>query len=196
MPRLYHREGAGRPPRVRWALEEAGAPYEYVVMDQETGKGEEHARRHPLGRVPVLESDDGLLFESAALCLHIADLNPDAELIPAPGTHGRALVYQWTLFAMTELEQAMIRAAMARRGDDAKATQSADARLVKAFAVLGDALAEGDYVTGERFTIADVVVGGVCESARAFDVFTDSPAVRAYLERLDARPAKQRAYDH
>jgi glutathione S-transferase len=196
MHRLYQREGAGRPPRVRWALEEAGAPYEYVVMDQEAGKSEEHARRHPLGRVPVLESDEGLLFESAALCLHVADLNPDAGLIPAPGTHERALVYQWTLFAMTELEQAMLRAYTARRGDDPKAAASADARLAKAFAVLADALAGKDYVTGDRFTIADVVVGGVCESARHYELFTDQPNVCAYLERLDARPAKQRAYDH
>ena len=84
--RLYHREGAGRPPRVRWAFEEAGAPYEWVVMDDGTGHGAEHARRHPLGRVPVLESDDGLVYESAALCLHVADLNPAAGLISAPGT--------------------------------------------------------------------------------------------------------------
>ena len=194
MQRLYQREGAGRPPRVRWALEEAGAPYEWVVMDAEVGRGEEHARRHPLGRVPVLESDEGLLFESAAICLHIADLNPDAGLIPAIGTHERAEVYQWTLFAMTELETAMLRAYSARRGTDADAAAKADARLVKVFDVLGAALDGNTYVTGDRFTIADVVVGGVCESARKYDVLPDSPNVRAYLEHLDTRPAKQRAY--
>ena len=86
LQRLYHREGAGRPPRVRWALEEAGVSYEYVVMDEDEGHGPEHAERHPLGRVPVLETDEGLLFESAALCLHIADSNPDANLIAPLGT--------------------------------------------------------------------------------------------------------------
>ena len=194
--RLYQREGAGRPPRVRWALEEAGAPYEYVVMDKETGHGEEHARRHPLGRVPVLESDEGLLFESAALCLHIADLHPDAELIPAIGTYERAQVYQWAFFAMTELEPAMIRAAQTRRGNDADATSAADEKLTKVFDVLGDALYGHEYVVGDRFTIADVVVGGVCESARKYDVLPGIPKVHDYLEQLDARPAKQRAYDH
>jgi len=194
--RLYQREGAGRPPRVRWALEEAGAPYEYVVMDSEVGRGEEHARRHPLGRVPVLESDEGLLFESAAICLHIADLHPDAGLIPAIGTYERAQVYQWTLFAMTELEPAMIRAYSARRRTDADATAAADVRLVKVFDVLGSALDGHAYVVGDRFTIADVVVGGVCESARHYDVLPSSPNVRPYLEHLDTRPAKQRAYEH
>jgi glutathione S-transferase len=194
MLRLYQRQGAGRPPRVRWALEEAGAPYEWVVMDSEEGHGEAHRRRHPLGRVPVLEGDDGLLFESAALCLHVADLNPQAELIPAPGSHERGQVYQWTFFAMTELEPAMVRAYTARRRDDADATAKADERLAKAGAVLAARLEEHDYVVDDRFTIADIVLGGVLVSARKYDLLVDSPSLRAYLERLDGRPAKQLAY--
>ena len=194
MQRLYQREGAGRPVRVRWALEEAGAPYDYIVMDLETGRGEEHARRHPLGRVPALETDDGTLFESAALCLHIADLNPQAGLIPATGTHERGEVYQWAFFAMTELEPAMVRTIVTRRGSDPDETAKAEARLRKAADVLADVLAARGYLVGDRFTIADVVVGGVLESARQYDVLPDSSTVRSYLERLDSRPAKKRAY--
>jgi glutathione S-transferase len=193
--RLYHREGAGRPPRVRWALEEAGAPYDFIVMDAEVGRGEEHARRHPLVRVPVLETDEGTLFESAALCLHIADLHPEAGLIPALGSHERATVYQWSFFAMTELEPAMIRTILARRGSDADETAKAEVRLAKAAQVIADVLDRRDYVAGDDFTIADVVVGGVLDSARHYDVMPNSPTLRSYLERLDARPAKQRAYD-
>jgi glutathione S-transferase len=194
MPRLYHREGAGRPARVRWALEEAGAPYDFIVMDSETGRSDEHARRHPLGRVPALETDDGTLFESAALCLHIADLHPDAGLIPAAGTHERGEVYQWAFFAMTELEPAMVRAVVTRRGSDADETAKAEARLSKVGTVLADVLGRADYLVGGRFTIADVVVGGVLSSARDYDVVPDLPALREYLERLDGRPARQRAY--
>ena len=194
MQRLYQREGAGRPVRVRWALEEAGSPYDYIVMDLETGRGEEHARRHPLGRVPALETDDGTLFESAALCLHIADLNPQAGLIPATGTHERGEVYQWAFFAMTELEPAMVRTIVTRRGSDPDETAKAEARLRKAADVLARVLAARGYLVGDRFTIADVVVGGVLESARQYDVLPDSSTVRSYLERLDSRPAKQRAY--
>jgi glutathione S-transferase len=194
MPRLYHREGAGRPPRVRWALEEAGAPYEFIVMDSETGRGEEHARRHPLGRVPALETDDGTLFESAALCLHIADLNPEAGLIPPTGTYERGEVYQWTFFAMTELEPAMVRAIVTRRGSDAEETAKATERLNRVGVVLADVLATADYLVGDRFTIVDVVVGGVLGSARTYDVLPDSPGLLSYLERLDGRPARQRAY--
>ena len=195
MQRLYHREGAGRPPRVRWALEEVGAPYDFVVMDSESGRGEEHARRHPLVRVPVLETDDGMLFESAALCLHIADLHPEAGLIPAPGTHARATTYQWVFFGMTELEPAMIRLILARRGSDEDETTKAEARLAKAADAIVGALDGRSYLVEDRFTIADIVVGGVVESARHYEVMPESPALLAYLEGLDARPAKQRAYD-
>jgi glutathione S-transferase len=192
--RLYHREGAGRPPRVRWALEEVGAPYDWVAMSTEEGKGEEHAKRHPLVRVPVLETDEGFLFESAGLCLHVADSHPDAGLIPDPGTFERAQIYQWAFFAMTELEPAMIRAFLARRGDDASAVERAEGRLAKAFRALVDALDGRDYLVADRFTIADVVAGGVLDSARHYELLPDLPELRAYLDRLDQRPAKQRAY--
>jgi glutathione S-transferase len=193
--RLYHREGAGRPPRVRWALEEAGAPYDFIVMDSEVGRDEDHARRHPLVRVPVLETDEGMLFESAALCLHIADQHPEAGLIPALGSHERATIYQWAFFAMTELEPAMIRVIVTRRGSDSDETGKAEARLTKVGGAIADALDGRDYVAADRFTIADVVVGGVLDTARHYDVMPDSPTLRSYLERLDDRPAKQRAYD-
>lgn len=194
MQRLYQRQGAGRPPRVRWALEEAGAPYDYVVMTSEEGKGDGHAGRHPLGRVPVLETADGLLFESAALCLHVADSYPDAALIPATGSFERAQVYQWAFFAMTELEPAVIRAYLALRGDDGERAAKAAERLTTVARALDEALDGQSYLLGGRFSIADVIVGGVFESARRYELLPDLSGARAYLERLDARPAKQRAY--
>src|SRR6478672_1886364 len=111
--RVYHREHAGRPLRILWTLEEIGEPYDVVLMTREESKGDEHRARHPLGRVPVLEDEQGwLVFESAAICLHLADLHPDAGLAPAPGTPERALLYQWTIFAPAELEPPLIESAV------------------------------------------------------------------------------------
>lgn len=194
MHRLYQREGAGRPPRVRWALEEAGAAYEYVVMTKENGLLAEHGSRHPLGRVPVLESDDGSLFESAAICLQIADRYPEAGLIPALGTFARGQVYQWSFFAMTEVEASMLRYYITRLGDDADANAKAEARRDKSMAALADALDGRDYLVGDSFTIADVIAGGVLDSARTYDLLPENPVLLAYLARLDAREAKQRAF--
>jgi glutathione S-transferase len=194
VPRLFQRQGAGRPPRVRWALEEAGAPYEYVVMTKENGLLDEHRSRHPLGRVPVFEGDEGSLIESAAICLHIADLHPEAGLIPAPGTYARGKVYQWSFFAMTEVEPAMLRYYTAREGTDDEATSKARARRDKAMDVLADALDGHDYLVDDTFSIADVVTGGVLDSARTYDLLPETAVLHAYLARLDAREAKQRAY--
>jgi glutathione S-transferase len=74
--RVFHREHAGRPVRVVWTLEELGQPYELTVLTGDGGRSEEHRARHPLGRVPVLEDDEGFVFESAAICLHLADMHP------------------------------------------------------------------------------------------------------------------------
>lgn len=194
MHRLFQRQGAGRPPRVRWALEEVGAPYDYVVMTKENGLLDEHRSRHPLGRVPVFDCDGGQLIESAAICLHIADLHPEAGLIPAPGTYARGLVYQWSFFAMTEVEASMLRYYTAREGTDADAASKAAARRDKAMQVLADALEGRDYLVDDTFSIADVVTGGVLDSARTYDLLPEIPVLHEYLERLDAREAKQRAY--
>jgi glutathione S-transferase len=102
--RLYHVPGS-RSTRVLWMLEEIGAPYELTVMTREARKTAERISRHPLGRVPVVEFDDGRpLFESAAICIQLADLHPEVGLIPPVGSLDHGLVYQWSFFAMTELE--------------------------------------------------------------------------------------------
>src|SRR5262245_22205578 len=108
--RLYHVPNSSSQ-RVLWLLEEVGEPYELTILGDRASRlaDPEHMARHPMGRVPVLEDDGEFLFESGALCLHVADRNPDTGLIPPVGTVDRARVYQWSLFAMTEIQAPMIR---------------------------------------------------------------------------------------
>lgn len=188
--RLYHVPGT-RSTRVLWLLEEIGAPYELTVITREERQTPEHRRRHPLGRVPVLEDDDGFVFESAALCLHLADLHPEAQLIPPLGTHERALVYQWTVFAMTELETAAIEA---RRGDDDPARAQAGAERFQAAAHAVERALEGhDYLVGDRFSVADLVCGAVLIFGKNAGLTDNLPNITGYLARLEARPARTRA---
>lgn len=94
--RAYHRPGAGRPVRASWELGEAGIPYELELVSGEGESAEHHRARHPLGRVPVLEEDDGrMVFESSAICLRAAQPAPAGGLIPGADTYERALTYQW-----------------------------------------------------------------------------------------------------
>ncbi len=162
--RLYHVPRT-RSIRVLWTLEETGAPYELTVLKSEERKSPEHLARHPLGVVPVLEDDQGFLFESGALCLHVADSYPDAGLIGPLGSHERALAYQWLFFAMTELESSFgDHARSTKAGDDERAA-AAKERFQVAAHVVEQALDGHDYLVGDRFGVADIVVGellGVC----------------------------------
>jgi glutathione S-transferase len=191
--RVVHREYAGRPIRVAWTLEELGEPYELTTMTREESRSEAHLERHPLGRVPVLESDDGFVFESAAICLHLADVFPEAQLMPEVGTHDRALVYQWTVFSPAEIEPPLIEAAVYGQKDPERAALARKRVDAAARAVAG-ALDGNEFLVGDRFTVADVLIGSALSwPARAgfADILPDS--VREYTERLSQRPAYQRA---
>ena len=108
-PRLYYMPRT-RSRRVLWLLEEIGAPCELTQIAGAQRQSAKDLRRHPLGRVPALELADGTtMFESAAICLQLADLNPDAGLIPPLGSAARAHVYQWVVFRMTALEGPLFR---------------------------------------------------------------------------------------
>jgi len=193
--RLFHREHAGRPVRVAWMLEELGEPYELRVITREEGRSEEHRARHPLGRVPVLEDDDGFVFESAAICLHLADRHPAAGLVPPPGTHDRALVYQWTVFAPAELEPPLIEAAMQAERDPERAA-AARSRFDAATSAVSNALEGTEYLVAGHFTVADVLVGTALAFTARAGFADDLPAnVKDYLARLAQRPAYQRAVE-
>lgn len=195
--RLYYvpRTRAIRP---RWVLEELGVPYELVRLDASKGETRtaEHRARQPLGHVPVLEDGDVRLFESAAICLWLAERFPEKGLLPPPGTPGRALAYQWLFYAVTELEppcgflSAQNRKPEAER--DPAAIAEAKERFRTAAAALEPMVGKG-HLVGGAFGIADVVVGAVLSWGKGLGALRDLPAVEAYLARLKERPAWKRA---
>jgi glutathione S-transferase len=170
---LYHLPGS-RSSRVLWALEETGAEYELVP-------------------VPVAEIDGSLLFETAALCLYIAETHSDAGLLPAVGTMDRARVYQWISFGLTEIEPGVVEVFRSKETDPARA-EAGKERVTVAAAVVEDALADGrDYLLGDAFTIADIICGGTLFGSRRFEIPLGENTNR-FLDRLAARPARKRAY--
>ena len=175
-----------------WLLEEIGAPYDLTIVGRDERQGDEHRGRHPLGRVPVIEEEGGFVFESAGILLHVADLHSESGLIPPIGTHDRALVYQWTLFAMTELEAEIIEFAGANESDPERA-ETAKEQFRTAAQVIEDALAGHEYLVGDRFTVADIACGAVLIYGKRFEAVVGMPEVDAYLDRLEARPARERS---
>jgi glutathione S-transferase len=191
MPRVYCMPRT-RSNRVLWLLEEIGQPYELTRILPEQRRSEAHLARHPLGRVPAVELDDGtVMFESAAICLQLADLAPEAGLLAPSGSAMRALAYQWTLFGMTELEVPLYRWIGALR--DQRDDNASRERFLSAAGVLSDALGEKEWLLGEGLSVPDIVCIGVLGSAHSRQLLGDWPVLQAYVERGESRPAHARA---
>ena len=172
-------------------------PFDLTVMSREVKQTPEYRALHPLGRSPVLEEEGGPVFESAALILHLADQNLEAGLIAAPGSHDRALQYQWCFFGMTDLEGAVMDIARQLWKDsgepDADVIDRATARFVATAGVIEQALGDADYLVANEFSVADIVVGSVLGFARTGEIAALPAGVVPYVDRLEARPARQRA---
>ena len=190
-PRLYYMPRT-RSSRVLWLLEEIGAPYELTEIRGAQRRSDEHLRRHPLGRVPALELGDGTtMFESAAICLQLADLNPQAGLIGAMGSPERGLVYQWVVFAVSELEGPLFR--WIRDLGEGTTESPAQDRFTNAAVAMQSALAERDWLVDDRFSVADVMCASVLQGANARELLRPWPELEAYVQRGEARPAYARA---
>ena len=194
--RLHH-QPRSRSTRVLWLLEELGIPYDLTVMSREDKQTPAYLALHPLGRSPVLEEEGGPVFESAALILHLADQNLDAGLIAPLGSHERALQYQWCFFGMTDMEGALVdiaRQLWKSSGEpDATIVESATARFLKTAGVIENVLDGADYLVGNTFSVADIVLGSVLAFARTGEITALPAGVVPYVDGLEARPARQRA---
>jgi glutathione S-transferase len=177
--------------RIRWALEEAGLPYEIVLMDFETVKSPEHRRWQPFGQVPAYRDDEVEMFESGAIVLHLAE---ESEALAPADKAGRARVTTWVVAALNSIEpHAQIYLSLHAGPDDERRTQ-ARARLDQRLAALGDWLGDEDYLEG-RFTAADIVMTCALRELVESGVLRAHPSLDAYRARCEARPAFARSLE-
>jgi glutathione S-transferase len=177
-----------RSSRVLWLIAELGAPVELTKLTPDERTSAEHLARHPLGRVPALELDDGtFMFESAAISLQLADLYPEAGLIAPLGSPERARAYQWVVFGMTELEAPLFR--WVRETPEESAASPARERFAQAATALEQALDGHDWLVADEFSVADVICASVLGSAHSRELLGEWPGLQAYVERAEARPA-------
>ena len=190
-PRLYYMPRT-RSSRVLWVFEEIGAPYDLTEIAGSERRSDEHLQRHPLGRVPALQLGDGTaMFESAAICLQLADLNPGAGLIGPVGSTERGLIYQWVVFAVTELEAPLFR--WIRELGDGITDSPARERFTQAAGAMQTELAERDWLVDDRFSVADVMCASVLQGANSRELLRPWPGLEAYVRNSEARPAFARA---
>jgi glutathione S-transferase len=190
---LYHLPRS-RSTRVLWTLEELGEPHEVSIVTREESRGAEHRTRHPLGRNPVIADDGANLFESAAIVLALADRDAQGRLSFPLGSRERELVYQWAFFAMLEIEAPTVIARDEKERDPERHTAARE-RVREAAAVIETALGEGEFIVGDRFSAADIVLGSVLIFARDQGLLEGGfPAISRYIDALIARPARASAY--
>ena len=191
-PLTFYTNPMSRGQIVRWALEEAGAGYDTVIVEYGADmKGADYLAINPMGKVPAIRHDGGVVTECAAICAYLADAFPEAGLAPAAAE--RADYYRWLFFAAGPLEQATIAKAM-------EWPVPADKSVMLGFGTYDDtvvaaesALSGGDFVCGDRFTMADVYFGSHIEWGLTMDTLPQRPAFEAYAERFKARAAHRRA---
>lgn len=189
-------------------LRELGVPFELALVDrtQAAHKSPAYLKLNPNGQIPVLVDGDLVLYETAAICLHLADRHPQAGLAPALGTAERAQLYKWLVWMTNTLQPRLMHFFYPDRVVDA--TDTAAAAQVKAraekdvVALLGQLDAQlashgGPWLLGERFGIADPFAFMLCRWTRGFK---SKPArnfvhLAPYLARVLARPAVARTVD-
>jgi len=189
--RLYH-QPRSRSVRVLWALAEADADYDLELLAREQKAEGWYRALHPLGRAPVAELAEGPLFESAALVWYVCDLHPDAALAAPVGSYERGLQYQWSFFASSELEPPLNEVARQLWGGgepDEGLIAAARERFGRAAQVIEHALGDREFMVGDRFTVADLGVGAVAGFAKTAELAGLPPAVDAYVQRMEERPA-------
>jgi glutathione S-transferase len=200
----YHPGNASLTPHI--VLEEIGAPFELVFVDRANAahKSAAYLKLNPNGQIPVLVDGDFVLYETAAICLYLADRFPDAQLAPPPGTAARGHFYQWLVWCTNTLQAMLMHYFYGERmvdaGDAPAAAQvkrHAEARVGAMLDILDAQLAShgGDWLLGERFSAVDPYALMLCRWTRNFARPARSlPHLGPYLQRMVARPAVQRAF--
>ena len=187
-------QGLVRDLRVRWALEEAGLPYEVMLIGPDDQKSDAYRAMQPFGQVPAYEENGLKLFESGAIVLRIAERS-EALLPRDPAARARAI--EWLFAAINTIEPPIAHLAgidlfwadqewaKLRRPD---AESGVRKRLEELAAVLGDK----PFLDGPRFTVGDLMMATVLRIVRHTELVSES-GLGDYLQRCETRPAFQRA---
>jgi glutathione S-transferase len=191
-----------RSSRVLWALEEAGTEYQYVAVDLRAGAGwkPEYLVLNPGGKVPTLVDGETVLTESAAICTYIGDRFPASRLTPPVGSPERARYDQWCYFVLSELEQPLWTLAkhlfaLPERRRVPAVLDTARWEFAVAAKVLAAGLGRREFILGDHFTAADILIAHTLAWALGFELPLEQDHLKTYAERLLARPAWARVQE-
>ncbi|MBL8512285.1 MAG: glutathione S-transferase family protein [Betaproteobacteria bacterium] len=174
-------------------LEELGADYQMQVLNMKAGEQRQPAflAINPMGKVPAIKHGDALVTEQVAVYLYLADLYPQAGLAPAIGDPLRGPYLRWMAFYGSSFEPAVVDRSQQREPSSLAMSPYGDFDTM--LKTVTDQLARGPYMLGEKFTAVDVLWGTALGWTVMFKLVPETPVIKAYIERVNARPAFVRA---
>jgi len=174
-------------------LEELSADYDLHLVNLKLGQSRlpDYRAVNPMGEVPAIRHGDALITEQPAIVVYLADLYAQAGLAPAVGDPLRGPYLRWLVFYGSCFEPALVDRSLNR--DPAPPSTSPYGTWDDVMNALQLQLAKGPYMLGERFTAVDVLWGGALHWTTLFKLVPETPQIHAYVERVLARPAMQRA---
>ncbi|EGP57128.1 gst14 glutatione S-transferase [Agrobacterium tumefaciens F2] len=188
-------KGLARDMRVRWALEEVGAPYDVRLVSFKAMREPAHLALQPFGQIPTYQEGDLALFESGAIVLHIAERH--TGLLPQDAD-ARARAITWMFAALSTIEPPIVERFVAAYVERDRSWHDerlplVDERIRKRLGELSRRLGEADWLDG-AFSAGDLMMVSVLQRIRSSGILDEYPNLSAYVARGEARPAYQCAF--
>ncbi|MES2604095.1 MAG: glutathione S-transferase family protein [Pseudomonadota bacterium] len=177
---------------VRWMLEEVGAPYKTeIVQYGPQMKTPPYTDLNPMGKVPTVVHAGKVITECAAIIAYLAEAFPQAGLIPPPTQ--RQDYYRWMFFTAGPYEAAFTNKMLNVQVTPEQSRAVGYGSYDQVVETLAQAVSKHPYITGDKFTAADVYIGSQIGYGLQFKMMPDRPEFVDYYNRIRDRPARVRA---
>lgn len=199
MTLIVHHLGRSQSERIVWLCEELALDYTLIRYDRRADNRmapPAYQALHPIGSAPVIRDGDVVLGESGAICDYLLQTRGAGRLALPPGAPGFADYLYWMHFANGTLQPVVLQLWSLLRVDPAHpSTAATQRRFDRVFATLDHRLAVSPHLAGEAFTAADIMSVFTLTTMRRFFPYDLAPwpHIVAYVHRIAARPAYQRA---
>lgn len=179
--------------RAFWMLEEAGLNYDTELVDiraDDRKDSAEFLNASPMGKVPAIVDGGATMSESAAICIYLADRYCPGSLAPMPVHPSRGKFLYWSMYTPAIIEPAMSEKFNKVESNSGRNGWGDFDSMIETF----DAGLDGnEWILGEQFSAADVMLGSSAVFLRMFDMLPDSRNLSDYADRCLARPAYEAA---
>lgn len=174
-----------------WMLEEAGIEYVLERIDiSKPERSDEFLAASPMGKVPAIVDDEVRMAESAAICIYVADRYSPGTLAPAIDDSRRGKFLYWTMYTPAVVEPAMSEKFNKVESNRHRSGWGDFDLMIETW---DQALDGHEWILGDQFTAADVMLGSSAIFLRMFEMLPETRNLSDYADRCAARPAYKRA---